>query len=282
MGAASFCHRCGVPLEDAEQPVADSTALDLPGVTSDADPPTTPRRPPTAPEVPRRRAVAKKAGRRAVAKKAGRRAAEPARVDDEAETNDLTAGHPGSPDPHAVEAVTIPPAIFEEGWEPWAVVNPLPDHLSIRGRRWLLVDRVDPADRASAELHDFEILGADMVTREEGEGLYPTGSPVYSVGLRQQGGVARFVVHNLRPKSPVAIVRQVLVLGPERTSVRIDGEKVGSIEADEHDREYVWRNRIFAVGAHSVTRGDLNVEFCDEGSEPGLTWFTVWCYQSHR
>lgn len=271
MTTASFCHRCGVPLE--EDGAHGPTAVDVPRVAPGEQPEAS-TSPPTAPETPRRRATQRHAGGAAVAR--------PGRVDDEAETNDLTAGCAGPADPHAVAAVTIPPAIFEEAWEPWVGVHPLPEQVSIRGRRWVLVDSLEPADRASSDLHSFEIHGADLVVREEGEGRYPTGVAVYSTGLRQKGGTASFVIRNLEPRAPVVLVRQVLTLGPERTSVRIDGEKVGSIEADDVDRDCVWRNRIFALGSQSVTGGELRVEFTDDGSEPGLTWFSVWCYQSPR
>ncbi len=176
--------------------------------------------------------------------------------------------------------VTIPPALFEEGWAPWTDVHPLPQVIQVRGRAWTQQDMLEPADKASAEAHDFQIKRSNLVVKEEGEGQYPSGDPIFSTGLRQQGGVASFTLRNLTPGCPVMLVRQVLALGPERTSVKIDGDKVGSIEADDVDHDRVWRNRMFAIGATQVRGEEVRLEFSDDGSEPGLTWFTVWCYQS--
>jgi len=177
-------------------------------------------------------------------------------------------------------AMSIPSALFEEGWEPWTQVHPLPKVIQVRGRAWTLQDTVEPSDSASADAHDFEISGSELVVKEEGEGQYPSGNPIFATGLRQRGGTAAFTVRNLQPGSPIMLARQVLALGPERTTVTIDGTKVGSIEADEVDRDRVWRNRMFAIASDQVRGSQARLEFSDDGSEPGLTWFTVWVFQS--
>ena len=183
------------------------------------------------------------------------------------------AGRPTGP------VANPPPSARGVGWEAWLNAGAMPSRVRVAGETWDLVDSIDVRDPGSEELHGFEVLEATRLLREQGTFRYPSGGPVEDRGYRHFEGYVRFVVRNLTPYAPLAIVRRVLATGEEHLSVRVAGVHAADVHETDCDARAPWRNRALQLALNRIVAPEVRVELADEGSPDGVTWFAVWCYQ---
>ena len=174
-----------------------------------------------------------------------------------------------------------PPWARGSGWEAWSAAGPMPERIRVDGAEWVRVDEIDVRNRESEDKHGFRVQGTGRLFRERETFRYPGGNAVEGRGYRHQGGSTVFRIGNLVPDAQLVIIRQMLALGHEQGEVRVSGNSVGSFREGEVDSRAPWRNRAFVVppSALQTDSGEVSVEVSDDGSERGLTWFHVWCYQ---
>jgi len=199
-------------------------------------------------------------------------------VEDDGPTGLPQPGPLASPRPTG--PVADPPASARGvAWDAWENAGPMPRRVRVSGEVWDLVDQIDVRNPASEEAHGFEVHDASRLLREQGTFRYRSGGPVDGRGYRHVDGATRFVIRNVVPYEPLALVRQVLATADERVSLLVAGRKVASSETAGCDDRAPWRNRTFVVPPNRVATPEVRLEVTDDGSPAGVTCFNVWCYQ---
>ena len=146
-----------------------------------------------------------------------------------------------------------PPGSRGTGWAAWETAGILPARIRVGGHVWRPIDEIEMRE--------------------------PGGEAISARGYRHEEGTCYFTLRNLGCDKPLAVVRQMRAFGEQRASGRAGGRNLGELHEAEVDMASPWRNRTFVVPETVVRHEQISLDFTDEGSQGGLSWFRVWAFQ---
>jgi hypothetical protein len=169
-----------------------------------------------------------------------------------------------------------------DGWDDVKVMSQdLPDTLTIEGVVWTRVDLIDILDAKTEASHSFQIQEARDSWRTRQRLRYPDGTVVEDSGIAHEGGYATWVIQNVTPHRPLAIIRRMdYVRGDYEVEYFVNGTRVGSSQCPGNDRKFRWRNWPFVIGEKNVTSNQLTVKQVATSAERDINMFKLWFYQA--
>lgn len=175
---------------------------------------------------------------------------------------------------------TIEKAMGEE-WEKIKVFSKdFPKEWLIEDTKWILIDEIDILDQRSEQSHKFEILDANDSWRSRQRGRYPDGTVVQDAGTSHEGGYVTFVIKNVIPGRPLAIIRRMdFVRGDYELEYLIEDKPVGILECPGNDRKFRWRNWPFIVPSDFVKTEEIVIKQRPITAARDINMFHFWFYQ---
>jgi hypothetical protein len=156
----------------------------------------------------------------------------------------------------------------------------LPNELTVDGKTWTLIDKIDVMDKDSEEAHGLAIHDAKDSYRSRQKLKYPDGSVIEDVGRAHVGGYAQYTVKNVTPGKELAIVRRMdYVYGDYEIEFTVDGKNAGVCSCAGTDRIHRWRNWPYVIPAELVTKDKVAVKQNAGTAGRDINMFRYWFYQ---
>jgi hypothetical protein len=172
--------------------------------------------------------------------------------------------------------------VKSDGWEEVKVMSQnLPESLLIEGVEWTMIDHIDILDQRSEAAHNFQIQDARDSWRTRQRLRYPDGTVVEDSGFAHEGGFATWVIQNVTPHRPLAIIRRMdYVRGDYEIEYYVNGTRVGSSQCPGSDRKFRWRNWPFVINEKHITSNQITVKQVAGTAERDINMFKLWFYQA--
>ena len=156
----------------------------------------------------------------------------------------------------------------------------LPNELTIDGKVWVQVDKIDVMDKESEEKHGLAINDAKDSYRSRQKLKYPDGTVIEDVGRAHVGGYAQFNAMNLKPGKPLLVVRRMdYVYGDYELEFSVDGKPAGTCSCAGTDRVSRWRNWPFIISGDLITKDKVTIKQAAATAGRDINLFRLWMYQ---
>jgi len=170
-----------------------------------------------------------------------------------------------------------------DAWEDVRVLSkqPFPDSIRVDGVEWTRIDGINILDKRSEDEHKFQIMDASDSWRTRQRLRYPDGTVVEDAGIAHERGYATWVIKNLTPRRPIAIIRRTdFVRGDYEIEYLVNDRRVGSLQCKGSDKKYRWRNWPFVIGEEHVTSDTLTIKQVATTADRDINMFQLWFYQA--
>jgi hypothetical protein len=184
--------------------------------------------------------------------------------------------------PQVQAAAAAAPAKAGMDWEAVKAIAmmDLPGELTVDGRTWVQVDKIDVMDKDSEEAHALAIHDAKDSYRSRQKLKYPDGTTLEDVGRAHVGGYAQFQAKNLMPGKDLAIIRRMdYVYGDYEIEYSIDGKNAGTCSCAGTDRTHRWRNWPHVVSGELITKDKATIKQAAGTAGRDINMFRYWFYQ---
>jgi hypothetical protein len=156
----------------------------------------------------------------------------------------------------------------------------LPPTITVDGREWTLVDKIDVMDKDSEESHNLAINDAKDSYRSRQKLKYPDGTTLEDVGRAHVGGYCQYTVKGLTPGKDLAIIRRMdYVYGDYELEFSIDGKNAGTCSCAGTDRVHRWRNWQHVIPGELVGKDKANIKQAAATAGRDINMFRYWFYQ---
>jgi hypothetical protein len=156
----------------------------------------------------------------------------------------------------------------------------LPNTITVDGREWTLVDKIDVMDKDSEEQHNLSIQDAKDSYRSRQKLKYPDGTTLEDVGRAHVGGYCQYTVKGLTPGKDLAVIRRMdYVYGDYELEFTIDGKNAGTCSCAGTDRVHRWRNWQHIIPGDLVSKDKANIKQAAATAGRDINMFRYWFYQ---
>ncbi len=156
----------------------------------------------------------------------------------------------------------------------------LPQELTIDGKVWVQVDKIDIMDKDSEEKHALAINDAKDSYRSRQKLKYPDGTVLEDVGRAHVGGYAQYNLSGLKPGKELLIVRRMdYVYGDYEIEFSVDGKPAGVSNCAGTDRVHRWRNWPHVIAGDVVTKDKVTIKQSAGTAGRDINMFRIWAYQ---
>jgi hypothetical protein len=184
--------------------------------------------------------------------------------------------------PKVQAAVAQAPAKAGMDWEQvkGIALMDLPSELTVDGKTWVQVDRIDVMDKDSEEAHSLAVHDAKDSYRSRQKLKYPDGTVLEDVGRAHVGGYTQFMIKGLTPGKELAIIRRMdYVYGDYEIEYTVDGRNAGTLSCAGTDRTHRWRNWPHLVPGELITKDRVTVKQTAATAGRDINMFRYWFYQ---
>ncbi len=167
-------------------------------------------------------------------------------------------------------------------WEQVKAISQLdlPNEITVDGRVWVQIDKIDVMDKDSEEAHSLAIHDAKDSYRSRQKLKYPDGTVLEDVGRAHVGGYAQYTIKNVTAGKELAIIRRMdYVYGDYEIEFTVDGKNAGVCSCAGTDRVNRWRNWPYVLPAEVVTKDKLSVKQNAGTAGRDINMFRYWFYQ---
>ena len=191
----------------------------------------------------------------------------------------------GGPMPILDEPSAPKPAAPVKGGMDWEAVKTisqldLPNELTVDGRTWVLVDKIDVMEKDSEEAHGLTINDARDAYRSRQKLKYPDGTQIEDVGRAHVGGYAQYTVKGLTAGKELAVIRRMdYVYGDYEVEFTVDGKNAGVCSCAGTDRVNRWRNWPYVISSELITKDKVTIKQNAGTAGRDINMFRYWFYQ---